>query len=90
MNAAWPTALAVLLLWENFFMGLALEGSLTFGWLGSPATLAGGMPSAAPRLSTNTTIYSPLDTWILLALWASLAVRLLRVGDDGEPALPAA
>ena len=90
VNAAWPTALAALLLWENFFMGLALEGSLTFGWLGSPATIAGGMPSAAPKLSTNTTIYSPLDTWILLALWAGLAVKLLWTGEDDEPPLPAA
>ena len=89
VNAVLPTALAALLLSENFLMGLALEGSLTFGWRGDPTTLPGGMPSAAPRLSTNTTIYSPTDTWILLALWASLAVKLLWTGDDGEPPLPA-
>jgi arabinofuranan 3-O-arabinosyltransferase len=85
-NSAVLTAVALLLLAENVLMRLALEVGVRFGFRGIPAKV-GGMPADAPRLVADTTAYSPNDTWILLALWAWLAVRLLTRGDDGEPQL---
>ncbi len=85
-NSAVLTALALLLLAENVLMRLALEVGVRFGFRGIPAKV-GGMPADAPRLVADTTAYSANDTWILLALWAWLAVKLLTRGDDGEPQL---
>ncbi len=89
VNGVVPTALVLLLLCDSVLRVLALELSLTFGVLGRASGAVGGMPTAAPRVAVNTTIYTALDTAILLALWACLAVALLWRGDDGEPASPA-
>ena len=90
VNGVVPTALALLLLCDNLLRALSLELSLTFGARGLAPASVGGMPTAAPKVALNTTIYTALDTWILLALWACLAVTLLRRGDGGEPASPTA
>ncbi len=79
VNGVVATALGALLLCDNFLRMLSLEFAVT----------RGEAPSAT-RLSVNTSIYTPLDTVILLTLWAALAVTLLARGDDGEPPLPAA
>ena len=87
VNGVVATAVALLMLCDNVLRPLALEVTLTFGGLSpTPSTQVGGMPAVAPRVGLNTTIYAALDTWILLALWASLALTLLVRGDDGEPA----
>ena len=74
LNGVVATALAALLLCDNFLRTYPFELSAALG----------AAPSAA-RLSANTSIYTPMDTVILLALWAALAVTLLARGDDGEP-----
>ena len=80
VNGVVATALGALLLCDNFLRTFSFEFTATLG----------EAPTAAPRLSANTSIYTPLDTAILLTLWAALAVTLLVRGDDGEPPLPAA
>ncbi len=79
VNGVVATALAALLLCDNFLRTFTVEFTAAFG----------EAPSVR-RLSANTSIYMPLDTVILLTLWAALAVTLLARGDDGEPPLPAA
>ena len=74
VNGVVATALAALLLCDNFLRTIPVEFAATYG----------DAPSTA-RLSANTSIYTALDTVILLTLWAALAVTLLARGDDGEP-----
>ncbi|MGL6073338.1 MAG: glycosyltransferase family 87 protein [Fimbriiglobus sp.] len=74
----WPVALLLsLYAVENWLMQQAIEWNVSFGAFGTPSTQVGGMPEKAPKISVNTTIYHAIDTYLLLALWASVGVWLL-------------
>jgi arabinofuranan 3-O-arabinosyltransferase len=80
----WPLVLLLYLV-ENYLMTMAIEGSFTVGFFGSPPTNIGGMPGQAPKVSINTTIYHAVDTYLLLLIWGVTGVRLLLSGDATQP-----
>ena len=82
INSIVPTALALLVVADNVLLPLGLEVSLSFGFLGGAPTSIGGLPAAAPKIAADTTVYTPVDTVVLLAVWACLAVKLVVWGDD--------
>ena len=67
---------------ENQFMYLAISGTIEFGFLGSASTNIGAMPTKAPKISADTTIYTACDTVLLLLMWAALGVKLMSVNND--------
>ncbi|VTR94855.1 membrane protein : Uncharacterized protein OS=Pseudonocardia dioxanivorans (strain ATCC 55486 / DSM 44775 / JCM 13855 / CB1190) GN=Psed_1724 PE=4 SV=1: DUF2029 [Gemmata massiliana] len=73
------TILMLLFLLENAFSGMALEATVGFGYFGTPSTGPGG--GGTPRLKADTGVKYPLDTFLLLALWAWCAWRVLH-GDE--------
>lgn len=83
-NSLLMTLLCALYLLENCLMHLAIEGTLAIGVMGTNTTVIGGMPSQAPKVTINTTVYHPIDTYLLLIIWAWCGMRLLFSGDVGE------
>ena len=83
-NSVFMTLLCGLYLLENCLMYLAIEGTLAMGVLGTNTTVIGGMPSQAPKITINTTVYHPIDTYLLLIIWAWCGVRFVLSGDVGD------
>ncbi|MBP3954639.1 DUF2029 domain-containing protein [Gemmata sp. G18] len=73
------TVLVLLFLLENSLSGMNLEATVGFGYFATPPTEPGG--GATPRLKADTGAKYPLDTFLLLALWAWCAWRVIR-GDE--------
>jgi hypothetical protein len=83
VNSAPLTLLVVLYLVENWLLHLGLEGTARLGFLGSPEETGKHPPAVSGELN----LYYPIDTFILLGIWAWAGVRLLIGGDWGEPPL---
>ncbi|MDY3558007.1 DUF2029 domain-containing protein [Gemmata sp. JC673] len=73
------TALALLYLIENSLSGLDLSATVGVGFFASPA--ADATTLSTPQVKADTGIRSPLDTYVLLALWGWCAWRMAR-GDE--------
>ncbi len=80
------TILVMLFVLENSLSGMALEATFGVGYYATPATESGGTPTV-PRVKGDTGVKYPLDTFLLLALWAGCAVRVLR-GDERREEVP--
>ncbi|MFM8271312.1 MAG: hypothetical protein ACKODX_03165, partial [Gemmata sp.] len=78
------TLLVALLVTENWLAGINLEATVGFGYFATPATEPGGTPTS-PIVKGATNVRYPLDTFLLLALWAWCGWRVLR-GDAREDA----
>jgi hypothetical protein len=73
------TVLFLLLLVENSLSGMALEGTIGFGYYAHVTTgLNGATGRAVPRLVVDTTVSYPWETFLILALWVWCAWRLVR------------
>jgi len=74
LNSFTLTCAVGLILLETLVMWLQIEGSLAIGRLGHGEAKVGGMPQHYPRAVLDTTVYTPCDTLLLLALWARAGV----------------
>jgi hypothetical protein len=76
------TILVLLLLVENTLHGMAVEGTIGFGYYAQATTATNGSTGrATPRLVLDTSITYPWETFLVLALWAWCGWRLVR-GDE--------
>ena len=76
------TVLVLLLLVENSLSGMALEGTVGIGYYSHVTTGPNGATGrTTPRLVADTTVNYPWETFLILALWAWCAWRLVR-GED--------
>jgi hypothetical protein len=80
VNSAPLTLVVLLYLVENWLLQLGLEGTARLGFLDP-----GEKP--APSVSGELSLYYPIDTFVLIGIWAWAGVRLLIGGDWGEPPL---
>ncbi len=76
------TILLLLFVVENSLSGLNIDFSLGIGYYATPAT-DGSTNHATPRVRGDTSLRHPLDTFLVLALWAWCAWRVWR-GDDRD------
>ncbi|HEY1186537.1 MAG TPA: hypothetical protein VGE74_02720, partial [Gemmata sp.] len=77
------TALVALLLVENSLSGMDLSATVGFGFFATVAPDANSM--STPRVRGDTGVKYPLDTFVLLALWAWCAWRVARGDERKEP-----
>jgi arabinofuranan 3-O-arabinosyltransferase len=78
--------LVLLLLVENTILGMALEGTIGFGYYAHVVTDSRGVTSrVTPRLVMETSINYPWETFLILALWGWCCWRLLRGEERPQP-----
>jgi hypothetical protein len=81
------TVLALLLSLDNALQGLDLQATVGFGYWATPtASPAWATGLAIPKVTGDTSLTYPLDTYLLIALWVWCGWRLLR--GDGRPGRP--
>lgn len=79
------TMVLAMLVVENWLSGLELEGTIGIRFLASPAT-DGSTNIDPPRLSGDTGPRYPLDTFLVMAVWAWCGWRMLRGDERGQKA----
>lgn len=79
VNSLPLTLIAGLFIADNVLLGLEAQGTFGLGYWATPTTAADGATGlATPRVSAATGIGSPVDTLLVIALWAWCGWRLLR------------
>ncbi len=64
---------------ENTIHGMAVEGTIGFGYYARSVMAADGVTSrVTPRLLVDSSINYPYETFLILALWGWCGWRLLR------------
>lgn len=79
--------LLLLLLAENWLMGLDLRATFALGYLEKPP-LPGSTEPRVPEIRYATDHHHATDTVLLLVLWAGLAVKMLRQPRSSSSAAP--
>lgn len=79
------TVVALLFVLENSLTGMGLEATIGFGYFATLPTDVTGS-AVTPRVKADTGPKYPLDTFLLLALWAWCGWRVLRGGERDLPA----
>jgi arabinofuranan 3-O-arabinosyltransferase len=79
------TILALLLFVENSLRGMAIEGTLGFGYYARVTTSFDGVTGrSTPRLVWDTSTSYPWETFLILLMWGWCGWRLLR-GEERTP-----
>jgi arabinofuranan 3-O-arabinosyltransferase len=80
------TILALLLIVENSLNGMALEGTVGFGYYGRVTTGPdGGTGRTTPRLVVDTSTNYPWETFLILAMWIWCGRQLVK-GEERQSA----
>ncbi len=77
------TVILALFVVENSLSGLEVEATVGVKYFAKPAP-DGSTNVTPPRLTGDTGVKSPLDTYLILALWGWAGWRLVRAGDRRE------
>jgi hypothetical protein len=77
------TVVVALFVTECWLSGLELEATVGIGYFSTPAH-AGATSGKVPHLRAGTSIRYPIDTFLLLALWAWCGWQLVRRSDRGN------
>jgi hypothetical protein len=77
VNSVPFTLVAVLFVMENWVAGMDVEGTVAFRYFETPAA-DGSTEMKVPRLLVETGVKHPVDTFLLIALWAWCGWQLVR------------
>jgi hypothetical protein len=89
LNSFPLSAVAVLLLVENWLLRVGPEATVALAYFASTALdAAGDTVTNTPTLTLDVTLFQPWETLILLPLWLWCGYRLLRDDPGSEPADP--
>jgi arabinofuranan 3-O-arabinosyltransferase len=84
LNSFPLTVVLALFVVENSLNGMELEATVGIRYYASPAT-DGSTNLRVPRINGNTGPNYPLDTFLLMVLWAWAGARLVRRDERKEP-----
>jgi hypothetical protein len=84
LNSFPLTVVLALFVVENSLSGMELEATVGIRYYASPPT-DGSTEPKVPRLKGDTGVNYPLDTFLLLMLWAWCGVRLVRGDEKASP-----